>query len=112
MRSSTAPPSYPIIGTTDPVVALAGLLAVAWTTLALATLFRVVVADRTDLRVLATQVAASVIVAGLAAVWLRLDGDRWRSVADGAAAAAAGCLYVLLPVLLAWAATRGQPRRR
>jgi len=98
-------PTYPLIGTTDPTLALTMLLALVWVGLALATITRLITGDRPRLvRLLAVLLAACAVVAAVVALATRLDGDRWRTVAESAALSAAVVASLLLPPLLAWAA--------
>ena len=98
-------PPYPLIGTTDPTLALTLLLALVWVGLAVATITRLITSDRPRLvRLLAVLFAACAVVAVVVALATRLDGDRWRTVAESAALSAAVVASLLLPPLLAWAA--------
>jgi hypothetical protein len=98
-------PTYPLIGAIDPALALTVLLAVVWIVLALATLAVLITSDRSRLaRIVTVLVVTCTVVAAIAALATRLDGDRWRTVAETAALSAAAVAYLLLPPLLAWAA--------
>jgi len=98
-------PTYPLIGTTDPTLALTLLLALVWVGLALATITHLISSDRPRLvRLVAVLFAACAVVAAVVALATRLDGDRWRTVAESAALSAAAVASLLLPPLLAWAA--------
>jgi len=98
-------PTYPLIGTTDPALALTGLLALVWIVLALANVGLLSASDRPRLtRLLAVFFAMCTVVAVVAAIASRLDGNRWRTVAESAGLSAAAVAYLILPPLLAWAA--------